>query len=60
MTEKPHREKYRASRPDTKHCDAPDCVRATCGRKNFCSKHLMENPYILDLLARIEARGGTK
>lgn len=41
---------------DTRHCELDGCVRATTGRKPFCSNHLEEMPYVRGVQERILAR----
>lgn len=37
-------------------CEAPGCGRSTRERKRFCTEHVDWHPYVVALLARIEAR----
>ena len=44
------------SRPPRRLCEADDCHRGTREGKAYCSDHVLQQPYVLELVAEIEAK----
>jgi hypothetical protein len=49
-------ERWERTGRDTRWCEFEGCVKATNGRKPYCTVHMIEMPYVREVQERIQAR----